>query len=603
MSDYDVSPQYPSLKWLGNTLIRRNLEGFATDDQELHQFVLEKMTLISDEEVTTIIYSALQPDMNINLRQSYQSLVTVEPLFSNTGGEATRVANELGNYSLINLFLPPNVWEGSADKNFNGFTLDIAQQFRSIFKPIGNIFADSIVAITNCDLEKFDMNDDMGWHLRTVNIPMGVEQGRLILKHKGGAGIVIGQIDTGTRSHKEIDEDLYDKTRQYNTVPGENPNDATERKSPIGFTEGHGGSTAAVLASRGDIEEQFSGKQYITGVANQARVVPVRAGRDVVIVGAANVARAFEYLIEQQVDIITISMGGVLARSFLERIIDVAVDENIIVIVAGGQCVPFIPAPAIYHNCIAVTAIDDKDRIWDIATLGGAIAIAAPGVGVWIPAIEKNSYRQSCGTSFATPIVAGTAALWLGECGKQRLIDNYANGRKLQDVFREIIRRCCRTPVDWDKNRCGTGIIDAKSVIDTTLKELEEKEKIALEKHLEIDVEAMPLTEIEGSMSIETWLYYAVVTNGDNLTQEEFSSRLHSFITASVNNAGEYLPADDYEEYAWQLHHLLLSMPDAREVLRNDILFPEAGAKYMEADESLRENVKRSLSSDLARIF
>src|SRR5205085_1365271 len=61
-------------------------------------------------------------------------------------------------------------------------------------------------------------------------------------------------------------------------------------------------------------------------------------------------------------------------------------------------------------NVIAVTATDEDDRLFAQAVRGPHVAIAAPGVGVVVPAPD-NTYQLTTGTSVATAHVTGVAAL------------------------------------------------------------------------------------------------------------------------------------------------------------------------------------------------
>jgi probable HAF family extracellular repeat protein len=68
---------------------------------------------------------------------------------------------------------------------------------------------------------------------------------------------------------------------------------------------------------------------------------------------------------------------------------------------------------AIAHNIMAVAATNPDDRRSLTSEFGGGITIAAPGSGVYKPSPGNTYNTADSGTSFAAPLVAGTAGLLL----------------------------------------------------------------------------------------------------------------------------------------------------------------------------------------------
>src|SRR5229473_8420068 len=68
--------------------------------------------------------------------------------------------------------------------------------------------------------------------------------------------------------------------------------------------------------------------------------------------------------------------------------------------------------PAADPNVIAVTAVDQNDRLFANANQGPHIAVAAPGVDILEPA-PNASYQVTTGTSVAAAHVSGIAALMI----------------------------------------------------------------------------------------------------------------------------------------------------------------------------------------------
>jgi len=77
---------------------------------------------------------------------------------------------------------------------------------------------------------------------------------------------------------------------------------------------------------------------------------------------------------------------------------------------AGAKSPPLYPAAN--PNVIAVSATDQQDRLFTASNRGNYIALAAPGVDIFLPAPD-GKYQMTSGTSFSAAYVSGVAALLL----------------------------------------------------------------------------------------------------------------------------------------------------------------------------------------------
>jgi subtilisin family serine protease len=105
-----------------------------------------------------------------------------------------------------------------------------------------------------------------------------------------------------------------------------------------------------------------------------------------------------------------------------------AVLTGVIVFAAAGNAGPDAPPvyPAAQRGVIAVTATDDKDRLFKGANRGDYIAIAAPGVAVLAAKPGTggaSAYDYFTGTSMATGYATGLAAVLLSADPKLTSID------------------------------------------------------------------------------------------------------------------------------------------------------------------------------------
>lgn len=119
------------------------------------------------------------------------------------------------------------------------------------------------------------------------------------------------------------------------------------------------------------------------------------------------VARALDALLSRGVDIINISLGSA-PDSVLQRVVERVLPRVGALVAAGGNAGPNgrPPFPATHPGVIAVAAVDADGQPWSHGTRGGHIAVAAPGVDLWLPV---GGGRYFSGTSYAAPFV--TAAL------------------------------------------------------------------------------------------------------------------------------------------------------------------------------------------------
>lgn len=167
----------------------------------------------------------------------------------------------------------------------------------------------------------------------------------------------------------------------------------------------HGTAVAALLVAQGE-HEAMAGLVP----AAQLFVAGVFRGRDDALdTSAERIAYALDWLLEQRVSTINLSLGGprnLLVEAALHRVMQTGV---VAVAAAGNGGAKGAPVyPAAQQGVIAVTAIDADARLYRNATHGDYVVFSAPGVDVW-SADARGGGAYFSGTSYATPFV--TAAL------------------------------------------------------------------------------------------------------------------------------------------------------------------------------------------------
>ncbi len=121
-------------------------------------------------------------------------------------------------------------------------------------------------------------------------------------------------------------------------------------------------------------------------------------------------AQGFNWLLEQQVSVINISLTGP-DNKLLQEAIKRLHQRKLVLVAAAGNGGPSAPPafPAAYPEAIAVTAVDSLLRPYHSANRGEYVTVAAPGVRIWTPGPQGGQYRD--GTSFAAPYGTAVAAL------------------------------------------------------------------------------------------------------------------------------------------------------------------------------------------------
>jgi cyanobactin maturation PatA/PatG family protease len=161
----------------------------------------------------------------------------------------------------------------------------------------------------------------------------------------------------------------------------------------------------------------------VTGVAPQCRglIVPVFAD-DRRSATQLDLARGIEQAANAGALVINLSGGQLTdfgeAEGWLENAVRLCQERNILLVAAAGNdgCA-CLHVPAALPNVLAVGAMDARGHPLDFSNWGDRYqqqGILAPGENI-LGAKPGGGTERLNGTSFATPIVAGVAALLLSE--------------------------------------------------------------------------------------------------------------------------------------------------------------------------------------------
>jgi subtilisin family serine protease len=144
-------------------------------------------------------------------------------------------------------------------------------------------------------------------------------------------------------------------------------------------------------------------------VCSSCTILPVKVmnadGQGDLAVVAQGIVRAAD----MHARVIDLSLGGPAPLDALKHAVDYALSKGAIVVAAAGNSgrgTPFYPAN--YPNVLGVAGTTSHDHLYGWSERGSWVQVAAPGCNV---APLTHGYGMFCGTSSATPLVAGLAGL------------------------------------------------------------------------------------------------------------------------------------------------------------------------------------------------
>jgi hypothetical protein len=285
------------------------------------------------------------------------------------------------------------------------------------------------------------------WYLSKMQAPLAWKV------TTGSVNVIVAVIDTGVDiTHEDLKDNIWTNTGEIplngidddrngfiDDVHGWNfideTNDVVAHRLPEATERSiaHGTLVASLIGARG------GNGIGMAGIAWHVRVMPLVA-LDATGNGSTDgIARAIRYAVDHGAQIVNLSMEGPLIDDALTRAIAYADDHRVLVVTAAGNAKarvvdgladpagddldisPVYPACSETHrsSLIAVSGTDEDDQKASYANYGSCVDIAAPSTHILaaepvLPNDEVFLFGYSegwSGTSLATPIVSGAAAL------------------------------------------------------------------------------------------------------------------------------------------------------------------------------------------------
>lgn len=342
------------------------------------------------------------------------------------------------------------------------------------------------------------------WYLKKIKAPEAWDRIRKTPK------TVIAIIDSGVQlRHPDLRPNIWENTDEIpdnkidddkngfiddfngwdfvNNVPDPSP------KFEEGFTEAgimHGTIVAGIAAAVGN---NGSG---VTGIAWDAKIMPLKVLDDKGEGKVSEVIRAIDYAINNKADIINFSFVGLDYSQALFEAVRRAHRAGIIMVAAAGNEqeqgegynldeTPMYPAcydgDSGENMVIGVVATDVIDQKAPFSSYGfKCVDIAAPGISFFSTVVYKPTEKIGgkaldqyfggfwSGTSMATPVIAGTVAL-IEE------INPGLNTKQVKEILLESTDNIGRLNPDY-LGRLGRGRVNVFSAVSLAEDELKEKD-------------------------------------------------------------------------------------------------------------------------------
>jgi subtilisin family serine protease/Tol biopolymer transport system component len=188
-------------------------------------------------------------------------------------------------------------------------------------------------------------------------------------------------------------------------------------------TLGHGTHVAGTIGAIGNNTIGVTGVNWKTSLMSLKFLDQNNQGDTASAIAAINYATMMRTQFDTNVRVLNSSWGqSGSPNNVLRNSIQAAGNSGILLVAAAGNGnvlgqgvdndrTPFYPASYDLEGIIAVAASDSKDSLAAFSNFGGtSVDIAAPGVGIR-STLPGGRYGEANGTSMATPMVSGTAAL------------------------------------------------------------------------------------------------------------------------------------------------------------------------------------------------
>ncbi|MCQ2479602.1 MAG: S8 family serine peptidase [Clostridia bacterium] len=373
----------------------------------------------------------IEPDVNSNVAEFAENqivfLYTQKVNSKNDFCKEGNVSQELLDCGITSLEeIPANaIYDTSVKKNADGtFTKS------TLFTGYTNIGAEKCLAkvkalasVSDADLcyyfqgDSFTMpkeitnpvstylNYTKWWMEDSVHIPEAWEAHETM-----GAGTVIAVIDSGVFvNNPEVSANIWEDAYGHR---GYNAETRSYDAAPI---TSHGSNVVGIIAASANKNTN------LIGVAPETKVMPINVSQTASNISVTSVITGINYAIENGADIITMSLSTTSDMATVKAACEAAYNAGITVISSAGNNKTSTATqksyPAAYNCVIGVMAYGKDNNLCNFSNYDPSrnyYDVAAPGYQILgLPMSDQfDTMTIVSGTSQATPIVAGLAALY-----------------------------------------------------------------------------------------------------------------------------------------------------------------------------------------------
>ncbi|WP_186763863.1 S8 family serine peptidase [Planomicrobium sp. CPCC 101079] len=207
----------------------------------------------------------------------------------------------------------------------------------------------------------------------------------------GSSDVVVAVIDDGIDlNHVDLKSQIVS---HYNMVEGKS------------FTKGeHGTHVAGIIA--GVMNNKTGG----AGIAPKTKIMAIDVfDGDYALI--SDIVEGIYKAVDSGADIINMSLGSYFPSTALEKAVQYASSKGVVVVAAAGNdAISEAHYPSSYNSVISVASTTSGDGRSSFSNYGSTIDIAAPGTEIF-STLPNDGYGWMSGTSMASPVVAGVAAL------------------------------------------------------------------------------------------------------------------------------------------------------------------------------------------------
>ena len=263
-----------------------------------------------------------------------------------------------------------------------------------------------------------------------------------------GKGIKVAVLDTGIGGNDNLRKENIDG---FNFIL--NNSDYSD------LTNGHGTHIAGIIGGSGD---------QMVGLAPEVKLFIGKVVQADGKLDSQALINALHYCLDINVDIINCSFivspaefkKDLLLQNNLLPAIQNVVNHGIYITAAcGNYAIPLDCYPALYNECISVTAIDQTRNLFRDACSSNTIDISAPGVEIFSTGLNNVCVYQS-GTSQSAAYLAGFLAL-AKDCMNQKKKWSYGG------LLNQLLDPANLTNSNLPLNQFGKGIINPLNIINS----------------------------------------------------------------------------------------------------------------------------------------